>query len=117
MSSGDEITIAYADDLPATTVTARARVSGQNPVITDVVATPLSPNSALVTWWTDQAATSRVHYGTGSTLDRVADSGGGLAREHRVVINGLATETTYRFDVESTSPTPCSKVSRKARLL
>ena len=103
VSTGDEITIRYADDTPATTVVARARVNGQAPAISDVVATVLGPNSVLVTWGTDQAASSRVHFGTGEVLDRVADSAAGLVREHRVVVTGLATGTTYRFDVESTN--------------
>jgi phosphodiesterase/alkaline phosphatase D-like protein len=72
------------------------------PVISAVVATadPLIPQ-AMVTWTTDEAATSVVHYGLSeSNLDLTA-SVGGLVTAHSVPLTGLAFASTYHFRVES----------------
>ncbi|HEV8479885.1 MAG TPA: S8 family serine peptidase, partial [Candidatus Eisenbacteria bacterium] len=60
VSSGDAITVAYADHSPAATVSAQATIHSRAPTISNVMAQTLGSTSALVTWSTDQPASSRV---------------------------------------------------------
>ncbi|MEM6671689.1 MAG: fibronectin type III domain-containing protein [Planctomycetota bacterium] len=55
--------------------------------------------SALVTWTTDEPATSNVDYGVGS----LGSSAGSpdLVREHAVLLSGLTPDTLYEYQVSS----------------
>jgi hypothetical protein len=100
VSSGDQITVTYTDDSPAATVSAHATVNARAPVITNVASMPLGGTSALVTWTTDQPASSRVRFGPTTALGSVADSSG-LVTTHSVLLTHLLPGTTYRYDAES----------------
>ncbi|MGH7725863.1 MAG: S8 family serine peptidase [Candidatus Eiseniibacteriota bacterium] len=102
VSSDDIVTAAYVDISPFAQAMASARINVQAPTISSVHATSLGATRALVTWTTDIAATSRVRFGAG-VLGAVADSGGHTT-QHAVLLTGLAPETTYRYDVESSTP-------------
>jgi len=69
------------------------------PVISSV-ASSTSDGWALITWTTDENATSTVEYGTtdsyGSTTSTVA-----LTTSHSIVITGLSSNTTYHYRVSS----------------
>jgi len=104
VSSDDVVTVTYTGLSPATTLSATARVNVQTPVIANVHATALGPSQELITWTTDLAATTRVHYGTGLPINSSADSSG-LVTQHAVLLSGLTQGTTYRYDVESTTGT------------
>jgi PKD repeat protein len=56
--------------------------------------------SAIVSWTTDEPASSFVHYGTDEGLDLSAGDGE-LTTEHRVTLTNLEVNTGYRFQVES----------------
>jgi phosphodiesterase/alkaline phosphatase D-like protein len=85
------------------------------PVISAVVATP-DPlgTQATVTWTTDEAATSVVHYGLVEVSLDLTATVGGLVTAHSALLTGLAPGSTYYFRVESadafgnsaTSPAP-----------
>lgn len=69
------------------------------PMISDVAAEPAS-NSAIITWVTDEPATSQVGYGEeGYTSLTPLDAG--LVTDHRVSITGLTPNTTYVYCVVS----------------
>ena len=103
VSSGDLVTVTYADASTGTPVVASARVNVRAPTITNVHATVLSSNQAVVSWTTDVGANSRVRFGTTGALASVADSSG-FSTQHAVLLKGLTTATKYLYDVESVSP-------------
>jgi hypothetical protein len=104
VTSGDALTATYVDASPAAqAVTATASIDVQAPVITNVHAAALGATSALVTWTTDMAASSLVHFGASNPLRALADSGG-FAAQHSVLLIGLTPGTLYRYDVESATP-------------
>ncbi|MHA1613783.1 MAG: fibronectin type III domain-containing protein, partial [Candidatus Thorarchaeota archaeon] len=73
------------------------------PTISNVQAPVVDRNSATITWLTDEPATSKVEYATGSdlsnstTTSEVTD----LRKEHSVIISNLLSETTYYYRVIS----------------
>ncbi len=71
------------------------------PAITNVAATAATDGSATVTWTTDEAADSRVDYGTeaGSLTQNATD--GSAVTAHSVRLTGLTAGTTYFFRVRS----------------
>ena len=73
--------------------------------ITDVAATVLSPNSALIEWQTDEPADSRVFYGTTSGVLPLEESDSALVTDHAVTLTGLTPDTTYYFMVSSADGT------------
>jgi hypothetical protein len=70
------------------------------PVISGVLATAITANSATIVWTTDEASTSVVRYGPTLAYGSTA-SVAGLATSHSVKLVGLAQSRTYRFRVES----------------
>jgi hypothetical protein len=70
------------------------------PTISNIVRDPAS-TSAVITWTTNEPATSRVNFGTSATsLTRVASSSS-LVTSHRVTLTSLLPSTAYYFRVES----------------
>jgi len=57
--------------------------------------------SALLTWTTDEPATSRVDYGTSAGSLTSSQSDGALATSHTIPLTGLAANTTYYFRATS----------------
>src|SRR6185503_18576449 len=75
------------------------------PAITNDAATPIDGSSALVTWTTDEAATSRVDYSTSSVFPAAGTlsvSDPAYVTAHRVRLTGLTPNTAYYFRVRST---------------
>jgi hypothetical protein len=97
--------ITATDAVGGTTTTADATFiaalpDNDPPVISDVQVTP-GDTSAVVTWTTDEPATSFAEYGlTGSFGDSVSSAA--LTTNHQLMIPNLAPETTYVFAVAST---------------
>lgn len=71
------------------------------PAIATVVATP-SGQSATVTWTTDEPSTSRVDYGTTTSLGTSATGASGTT--HSVTLTGLTPGTQYHYRVSSSDP-------------
>jgi hypothetical protein len=70
------------------------------PLISNIVRDPAS-TSAVITWTTDEPATSRVNFGTSATsLTRVASSSS-FVTTHRVTLTSLEPSTTYYFQLQS----------------
>ncbi len=54
---------------------------------------------AIISWTTDDPATSRVEYGKGSLTESTETTE--LVTSHQVVLTGLSPQTTYDFRVRS----------------
>jgi subtilisin-like proprotein convertase family protein len=82
---------------------ATAAVDCAGPIITNVQAEDMTRDSARITWNTNEAATSVVHYGPtpppGSTVAVPAP-----VVAHSVTLTGLAECASYVYAVESTDP-------------
>ncbi|MDA1264786.1 MAG: DUF1349 domain-containing protein, partial [Planctomycetota bacterium] len=86
MSGDRTVTAVFAGDLDP-------------PVISNVTVTPFS-SGALITWDTDEPATSRVEFGLSAAYGAVVEDLT-LVTLHSVVLEGLASSTTYHFQVLS----------------
>lgn len=81
------------------------------PGITEIKVSPITGNSATITWTTDQPSTSQVKYGTTSALSslvhrlRSYESTSALdtklSTSHSVTLTGLSPKTGYNFEVMS----------------
>jgi len=101
VSSGDLVTATYTGASPPVQVVSTARVNVQAATITNVHAAA-GATQATITWTTDVAASSTIRFGTGA-LASVATASG-YSTQHSVLVTGLHASTTYRYDVESTTP-------------
>ncbi|MBI2669678.1 MAG: fibronectin type III domain-containing protein [Candidatus Yanofskybacteria bacterium] len=91
---------------PSVTVTV-----SQPPVISSVLASNISNNSAVITWSTDKPSTSKINYGLSSsyTISTVVDNT--LVTNHSVALGGLTSSTLYHYQVESTDSGNLTSVS------
>ncbi|HUU96390.1 MAG TPA: CARDB domain-containing protein, partial [Phycisphaerae bacterium] len=71
------------------------------PVITDVLATPAA-GQCVVTWTTNEPATSTVEYGLTDGYGTRTPPGSQLVTAHRVTVAGLMPGTEYHFRMMST---------------
>ncbi len=75
-------------------------VTGSGPSISNVSSSGITSSSATITWTTDQAASSRVNYGTTTAYgSQVTDSA--LVTSHSMTLTGLAPCTAYHFQCVS----------------
>ena len=88
-----------------TTLASTTPIDTTGPIMTNV-ALLVGSSTIKVSWNTNEPATSRVYYGTSSTLDVnssttsfVEDTT--LTQNHLITLNGLATSTTYFLAVQS----------------
>lgn len=84
------------------------------PVITNVVAIPLSMTSVKITWTTDKAADSNVAYGLTIAHTSGTSSNASLLTSHSITLTGLSPNTTYHFSVSSMDATFLSAMSPDA---
>ena len=71
------------------------------PVITNLSASSVTAASAVVTWSTDELATSQIEYGTTASYGSTTTLDEELVTNHSVSLTGLEGDTTYRFRVKS----------------
>lgn len=71
------------------------------PTISAVSVAAITADSATITWTTDEAASSRVDYGTTAAYGSNSASAA-LGTTHSRSLTGLAAATTYHFQVAST---------------
>jgi hypothetical protein len=71
------------------------------PRVRDVRTLSLPDGTAQVTWTTDEPATSRVDYASGTRSSRGHGIDDALVRRHSLVLTGLAPGRTYRLRVGS----------------
>jgi hypothetical protein len=66
------------------------------PVISNISITKLTSSSATVSWSTDEAATSRIDYGTSSSYSSTQQDST-FDTSHSFILTGLAPDTTYHY--------------------
>ncbi|MBK7090630.1 MAG: hypothetical protein IPH59_02735 [bacterium] len=71
------------------------------PSITDVVATNITHNSALITWTTDEPSSSQINYGATTSYGSSTTLVSTLVTSHEQLISGLDSMSTYHFRVRS----------------
>jgi hypothetical protein len=71
------------------------------PVISAVTAGSISQNSAVVTWTTNESATSQVEYGLTTSYGSSTALNSSLATSHGESLSGLAAGTLYHYRVKS----------------
>jgi hypothetical protein len=99
----------YGSVFDDASVIVNAPTDSTPPVISSVAAAP-GQTTASVTWATDEASSSVVHYGTTVGYGSTAIGSSGVT-SHSVSLSGLSTSTTYHYEVCSTdaaSNTACS---------
>jgi hypothetical protein len=74
----------------------------QPPLMVSVAATP-SPTSAVITWVTDTASSSRVDFGTSGASLTSNVSNAAQVTNHSITLTGLLPQTTYYFRASSTN--------------
>ncbi|MDO8536710.1 MAG: peptidoglycan-binding protein [bacterium] len=75
-----------------------------SPVLSGVSATSISSSSAHVVWTTNEAATSKVSYGTSTPVDTVNApmvNDGSFVTSHDLALSSLTASTTYYYVVTS----------------
>lgn len=119
VANADTVTLTYMDadngmGMPAV-VTSNATVDCAGPVISNVAVPPatLGPRSVIVTFNTNEAATSRVNYGAACAV-LGSFTTGGSATSHSVTLSGLADNTSYFFNVQATDPSGNSTTANNA---
>ncbi len=93
--------LAGTESDPSNVVTAAAGPHTTPPVIDAVTASP-GQASCVVTWITDEPATSAVSYRSGADPYVSTPTDSSLATEHAVTVTGLTADTVYDFYVVST---------------
>ena len=70
------------------------------PLITGLILHTVTETGAVITWTTDEPATSTVRFGTGASLDGQVGVLG-LRTVHEIMLTGLSSATLYNFAAES----------------
>jgi len=71
------------------------------PVISSVSSSNITPNSATITWTTDEPSTSQVEYGPTTAYGYQTSINLTLVTSHSVNLNGLSPGTLYHYRVKS----------------
>lgn len=71
------------------------------PSITDVLATNITHNSALITWTTDEPSSSQINYGATTSYGSSTALVSAMVTNHEQLISGLDSMSTYHFRVRS----------------
>jgi len=69
-------------------------------VLSGITVSDISQNAAVITWQTDKAGDSLVEYGLTAEYG-LASSEAAMFTDHRIILIGLAANTTYHFRVSS----------------
>jgi hypothetical protein len=67
------------------------------PVVSGLTVNGITSNSAIVTWYTDQASTSQVEYGTTTAYGSTSQLDSTLVTSHSVSLANLSPSTTYNL--------------------
>jgi parallel beta-helix repeat protein len=70
-------------------------------IISGPIVSEVTQTSALITWETDEASDSAVHYGNTARFYPFGQADATLVQEHELVLTGLEPSTTYQVKVQS----------------
>jgi hypothetical protein len=76
-------------------------VDETQPAVSDISISNVAETSAVITWTTDEPATSQVDYGLTSTYGESSVLDSSLVKTHAVLLSGLASNTTYHYRAKS----------------
>jgi hypothetical protein len=71
------------------------------PVISGGTASGITAFSSVITWTTDEPATSQVEYGLTTAYGTTTTLDSTLVTSHSVTLSGLSADTTYHYRVKS----------------
>jgi len=71
------------------------------PIISSVTAAVVNDTSAVITWTTNEDATSQVFYGTTNAYGYQTNEDTNFTKKHSVTLTGLTKQTTYYYKVIS----------------
>jgi CubicO group peptidase (beta-lactamase class C family) len=71
------------------------------PVISEVSASEITQTSAIITWTTNEPASSQLEYGLTASYGSVTTFDADLVSSHSVILGGLTTGVTYHYRVIS----------------
>jgi hypothetical protein len=71
------------------------------PMISNIQATSITDDSAVITWTTDEPSDSEVQYGTTSGSYPSSRNSTGMVPSHSINLTGLSQNTTYYYRVRS----------------
>ena len=71
------------------------------PVISGIISSGITATGAIVTWSTDERASSQVNYGTTSAYGSSTSNSTSLVTSHSRILSGLSASTTYHYQVRS----------------
>lgn len=83
------------------TFTTAAAPDTTPPAISNISSGSLSTTGATITWFTNEAATTRIEYGTTTAYGSFTSLNSSLVTSHNQSLTGLAPATTYHFRVLS----------------
>ena len=92
-----------------------AYVDTTPPAISGVTASDVTETTAKISWTTDEPSDSVVNYGTTTALGSTA-SDAMLVISHSVTLTGLAAQTTYYYEVQSTDAAENTSVDNNCGL-
>lgn len=93
--------VVLSADNTFTTTTSAPPPDTTAPVISGVTISDITSADATIIWITDEAATSRIEYGTNSSYGIPGNLDSNLVTSHRVQLSGLTSNNTYYFRVHS----------------
>jgi hypothetical protein len=83
------------------TFTTAAAPDTTGPTISNLVAGNLTPTSAVITWSTNEAATSQVEFGPTTAYGQQSPASATLVSSHRQTLTNLTAGATYHVRVQS----------------
>jgi peptidoglycan hydrolase-like protein with peptidoglycan-binding domain len=97
-----------------TTFTTSSSGSGNisAPQILSIITSSINHHSVTISWTTDQAATSRIEYGTDESYGSFTTLDTDLVTDHRQILVGLTANTHYHFRVISSNSANHTSTSR-----
>jgi hypothetical protein len=99
---GSCVESAEAPPIPTPTIAEEPQsIDSTAPVITDVSTQTIGKTGAVITWTTDEAATSQVAYGLISSDGSTTALDSNLVTSHTITLGGLTPSTAYNFKVKS----------------
>lgn len=71
------------------------------PIVSNITVSATTPNTAVITWITNEPSTSKIEYGTTTSYGSETDIDANLHLTHLVFLVSLDSKTTYNYRVKS----------------